>query len=56
MNPFMHFLRHFRTHLGTVEKVMGGLLVVAGFAFLTGGMADVSIWLQSTFPVLTRLG
>jgi len=56
MNPFMRFLRRFRTHLGTVEKVMGGLLVVAGLAFLTGGMADFSVWLQSTFPVLTRLG
>jgi cytochrome c-type biogenesis protein len=56
MNPFMGFLRRFRTHLGTVEKVMGGLLVVAGLAFLTGGMADFSVWLQSTFPVLTRLG
>jgi len=56
MNPFMLFLRSFRTHLGTVEKVMGGLLVIAGFAFLTGGMANVSIWLQSTFPFLAKLG
>jgi cytochrome c-type biogenesis protein len=56
MNPFMHFLRAFRAHLGTVEKVMGGLLVVAGFAFLTGGMANFSIWLQSTFPILSKLG
>jgi len=35
---------------------LAGLLVVAGLAFLTGGMADFSVWLQSTFPVLTRLG
>jgi cytochrome c-type biogenesis protein len=56
MNPFMRFLRVFRAHLGTVEKVMGGLLVVAGFAFLTGGMANFSIWLQSSFPILGQLG
>ncbi|WP_413993220.1 cytochrome c biogenesis CcdA family protein [Labrys okinawensis] len=56
MNPFMRFLRAFRAHLGTVEKVMGGLLVVAGLAFITGGMADFSIWLQSTFPILSKLG
>ncbi len=56
MNPFMRFLRAFRAHLGTVEKVMGGLLVMAGFAFLTGGMANFSIWLQGTFPILSRLG
>jgi len=56
MNPFMHFLRGFRSHLGTVEKVMGGLLVLAGVGFLTGGMADFSVWLQGTFPLLNRLG
>ena len=54
--PFLRWAAGFRQHMETVEKVMGGLLVMAGLAFLTGGMADVSIWLQSTFPVLTRLG
>ncbi len=28
--PFLAFMRRFRAHLGTVEKVMGGLLVVTG--------------------------
>ncbi|WP_448952822.1 cytochrome c biogenesis CcdA family protein [Labrys neptuniae] len=56
MNPFMRFLRAFRAHLGTVEKAMGGLLVVAGVAFLTGGMADFAIWLQNSFPILSKLG
>ena len=52
----MGFLRRFRRHLGTVEKVMGGLLVLAGVAFLTGGVSDFSVWLQGTFPILSRLG
>ena len=56
LNPFMGFLRRFRRHLGTVEKVMGGLLIIAGIAFLSGGMTDFSVWLQSTFPILSSLG
>jgi cytochrome c-type biogenesis protein len=56
MGPFVRFLKRFRAHLGTVEKVMGGLLVMAGIAFLTGATADLSNWLLDTFPVLGRLG
>ena len=54
--PFMHFLRRFRTHLGTVEKVMGGLLVVTGILFLTGQISVISYWLLATFPGLANIG
>ncbi len=54
--PFMHFMLHFRGHLGTVEKTMGGLLVVTGVLFITGHIATVSYWLLETFPVLGRIG
>ncbi|MET3661290.1 cytochrome c biogenesis CcdA family protein [Aquamicrobium ahrensii] len=53
---FMRFLGRFRVHLGRVEKVIGGLLVVAGVFFLTGGVQTVAFWLLETFPVLGRLG
>lgn len=53
---FMRFLQKFRVHLGRVEKVIGGLLVVAGILFLTGGVQTVSYWLLENFPVLGRLG
>ncbi len=53
---FMRFLQRFRVHLGTVEKVMGGLLVAAGVLFLTGGMQSFSFWLLETFPVFQSLG
>jgi len=53
---FMRFLSRFRVHLGRVEKVMGGLLVVAGILFLTGGIQTASFWLLETFPVLGTLG
>ncbi len=54
--PFLQFMRRFRTHLGTVEKAMGGLLVLTGILFITGGIADVSYWLLETFPVFSQIG
>ena len=53
---FMRFLSRFCLHMGKVEKAMGGLLVVAGVLFLTGGMQTVAYFLLETFPVLGRLG
>jgi cytochrome c-type biogenesis protein len=53
---FMRFLARFRRHLGAVEKVMGGLLVLAGLLFMTGGMARFAFWLLETFPVLGTIG
>jgi cytochrome c-type biogenesis protein len=53
---FMHFMRHFRQHVGTVEKVMGGLLVVTGILFMTGQITTFSFWLLNTFPGLAEFG
>ncbi len=53
---FMRFLQKFRVHLGRVEKAIGGLLVIAGVLFLTGGIQTASYWLLETFPALGRLG
>lgn len=53
---FMRFLSRFKVHLGKVEKAMGGLLVIAGVLFLTGGMQTFSFWLLETFPALGQLG
>ena len=54
--PFMQFLARFKKHLGAVEKLMGGLLVLTGILFLTGGMQSMSYFLLEYFPVLGRLG
>jgi cytochrome c-type biogenesis protein len=56
MKPFVVFLKRFRAHLGAVEKVMGGLLVLTGIAFLTGWTTTASFWLLETFPGLATLG
>jgi cytochrome c-type biogenesis protein len=53
---FMRFLTRFRAHLGTVEKLIGALLVLAGILFLTGGMQAMAFWLLEQFPALGRLG
>ena len=54
--PFMRLMRRFRAHMGLIEKVTGGLLVLTGIAFLTGGIERLSFWLIETFPVLSTIG
>lgn len=56
MGPFMRFLTRFRAHLGMVEKVMGGLLVLTGIAFLTGSISQFGFYLLQAFPALGNLG
>lgn len=56
IGPFMGFMRKFRRHLGTVEKVMGAFLVVTGILFLTGSVPAIANWMLDTFPVLGRVG
>jgi cytochrome c-type biogenesis protein len=56
VGPFLTFFARFRRNLGTVEKIVGGLLVVTGLLFLTGNFTRLSYWFLETFPVLGRLG
>ena len=56
IGPFQNFFHNFKRHLHTVERVMGGLLVVAGLLFLTGNFSRMSYWFQETFPVLQNFG
>jgi cytochrome c-type biogenesis protein len=56
IEPFAAFLARFRRHLVHVERVMGGLLVLTGIAFLTGFVSQASYWLLEAFPVLGKIG
>ena len=56
IEPFAAFLTRFRRHLVHVERVMGGLLVLTGVAFLTGFVSQASFWLLEAFPALGRIG
>ncbi len=56
VGTFLGFLGKFRRHIGTVERVMGGLLVLTGIMFLTGSMQTMAYWFLEQFPWLATIG
>jgi cytochrome c-type biogenesis protein len=56
IEAFAAFIARFRAHLVQVERVMGGLLVLTGVAFLTGFVTTASNWLLDMFPALGNIG
>lgn len=54
--PFIRFMSRFRRHIGTVEKIMGGMLVVTGILFVTGSMQTLSYLMLEYIPALGTLG
>lgn len=54
--PFLRWASGFRRHMETVEKAMGGLLVLTGILFVTGKMSVISYWLLETFPIFQSIG
>ena len=56
MKPFMGFMKRFRRHMQTVERVIGALLVLTGILFLTGSFSRIGFWLLETFPALGTVG
>ena len=56
VEPFAAFLARFRAHLAHVERVMGGLLVLTGIAFLAGFFTQLNSWLIEAFPMLQNIG
>jgi cytochrome c-type biogenesis protein len=55
IRPFLSFMHRFKRHLGTMEKVMGVLLIITGLMFLTGSMNFFGQWLIETFPGLADI-
>src|SRR6059058_1494941 len=51
VEPFAAFMARFRGYLAQMERVMGGLLVITGVAFLTGMFTELNNWLIETFPL-----
>jgi cytochrome c-type biogenesis protein len=56
VEPFAAFMARFRSRLVHMERVMGGLLVLTGIAFLAGFFTQLNVWLIETFPVLQTIG
>ncbi len=55
IRPFLSFMHRFKRHLGTMEKVMGVLLVITGLMFLTGSMNWLGQWMIESFPALGQV-
>lgn len=55
IKPFLGFMHRFRRHLGTMEKVMGVVLVITGLLFLTGSLNWFGQWLIENVPALGKL-
>src|SRR6188474_3296904 len=56
VRPFMRLLQRFRPHLATMEKVLGGFLVLTGVLFLTNSMTLIAGWILEMFPGLAKIG
>jgi cytochrome c-type biogenesis protein len=53
---FLGWSRRFRRHLPTVERTMGGFLVLTGVLFITGHITAMAYWILETFPKLGEIG
>lgn len=50
INPFMAWAARFRRHLGTVEKIMGALLVTFGLLIATNTINHIANWMLKFWP------
>ncbi|SFV38581.1 cytochrome c biogenesis CcdA family protein [Hyphomicrobium facile] len=55
IRPFLGFMKRFKRHFATLEKVMGLLLVVTGLLFVFGAQNWFSQWMIENFPALGRI-
>ncbi|MCV6575439.1 MAG: cytochrome c biogenesis protein CcdA [Cohaesibacter sp.] len=49
-------MNKFKRHMGMIEKVMGGMLVLTGILFITGQIQNAAFWLQEMLPALNNIG
>lgn len=50
IGPFMRWMSGFRRHLGLVEKIMGGFLIVFGILIATNSMNYIAQWMLEIGP------
>ncbi|MBY8977686.1 cytochrome c biogenesis protein CcdA [Rhodobacteraceae bacterium NNCM2] len=55
IGPFLRWAKGFRRHLGTVEKVMGALLIVFGLLIATNSMNVIAEWMLRIAPDIGTL-
>jgi cytochrome c-type biogenesis protein len=56
MTRSMAVMNRLKRHMKTIERVMGGLLLVVGIMLVTGAFTRLSWWLLEQFPALATLG
>lgn len=52
----MRLMNRIKPYMKTIERFMGGLLILVGLALVTGAFSTFSWWLLETFPGLAMLG
>ena len=55
IRPFLGFMKRFKRHFATLEKVMGLLLIVTGLLFVFGAQNWFSQWMIENFPSLGQI-
>ncbi len=56
LNRSMTVMNRIKPYMGTIERVMGGLLLFLGIMLITGLFTRFSWWLLETFPALANFG
>ncbi len=56
IGPFMAWISRFRRHLGFVEKLMGGLLVLFGVLIATNSINVIAQWMLEHIPWFSTIG
>ena len=56
IGPFMRWMQKFRKHLGTIEKVMGVMLIIFGLLIATNSMNYIANWMLSVMPTFGTMG
>jgi cytochrome c-type biogenesis protein len=55
IRPFLGFMKRFKKHFETLEKIMGLLLIVTGLLFIFGAQNWFSQWVIENFPALAKI-
>jgi len=50
IGPFMRWMSKFRRHLGTIEKIMGAMLIIFGLLIATNSMNYIALWMLAIAP------
>lgn len=56
IGPFLRWSARFRSKLGIIEKVMGGLLILTGLMIMFGWMNELGFFIQKMLPQLGEVG